>query len=251
MSRSILVALVLANVAVGVYFSTLSPKAEQSGTVELAAARAADTPVATSTAQSVEITNVSAVPEMPEPVLQAVDDESVESMNSLDAAVPETPDEVEIASAEMVRQPVRECRVWGPVADPGEFDGLSAALSRTGGLPEIQEMDVQIAPDYLVFVTGMPSLSHARETAAALREMKIDNYVINREESGAGVAVGVFSRRELAERQRQKVSGFGYEVAIAPMQKSQKAYNLVAHVTSESEYYASSISACLDIAHNP
>ena len=145
---------------------------------------------------------------------------------------------------------MRECRVWGPVANPEDFAALEKSLIEEGGLPEVREIDVALPPDYLVVVNGIASMAEARQVAGALGALKIDNYVVNREESGPAVAVGVFSRQTLAERQQAKVSQLGYDVSVEPMQRSQTAYNLVAHVTRESDQFETSTSACLDIAHN-
>ena len=232
-SRKVLIALLIANVGVGAYFST------RGGDVQSVAPAQTQTAVAKASegASVAEVAAVTTIPDLPPDLIEAVE------VTDTSAAA------LELQPADEFSP--RECRVWGPVSDPGEFTALSQSLSASGGLPEIQEIDVPLPPDFLVFVTELPSISHARQTAAALQELQIDNYVINREELGPGVAVGVFSRRELAERQREKVAGLGYTVAIEPMLKSQTAYNLVAHVTPESGHYDSSISACLDIAHNP
>ena len=267
MSRSILVGLVGLNVLVGAYFLVTSDESEvslevaqtempQMQTLETGPSAPAmqDSPASlpniASSSTEVPSSNIypssnSVTPHPDTPVFagQEIASESAPETPTHNPGVPK-PDALKPGVN-------RECRVWGPASSAEAFDSLMVALTDTGGLPEIQEIDIQLPPDYLVYVESLPSLNHARQTAAALREVNIDNFVINQEDTGPAVSVGVFSRLNLAERQQKKVAGMGYKVAIKPMEKSQKAYNLVAHVTPESSHYGDSISACLDIAQNP
>ena len=258
MSRSILLGLIGLNLAVGAYFVFGTGESD----TQVETVQAADPVHGQSRPERVTVAAVTTIPEMPAAILSPTDeltaDKDFTAQDHSDAAILNELDEslssrqeFDVAQATLEQGAPRECRVWGPAPAAEEFAELMAALTESGGLPEIQEIDIQLPPDYLVFVQGLPSLSHARQTAAALRDMNIENFVIDQDDTGPGVSVGVFSRRPLAERQQEKVSGMGYDVAIKPMEKSQKAYNLVAHVTPESNHYSASISACLDIAHNP
>ncbi|MEM7101306.1 MAG: SPOR domain-containing protein [Pseudomonadota bacterium] len=234
-SRSVLTLLLLVNVGVGVYFGMFSEPASQ-------AEMTAETQQVDELQQAPAIARVTTEPEFPEPLFVAAAEpsENVEPANNSDVITP----------AATNTQP-RECRVWGPLSDPEAFDDLSNNLEAIGGFPEIREIEVVLSPDFMVFVGPLPNMAQARQVAADLRDLQIDNYVFNREDSGPGVSVGVFSREGLARRQHQKVVQLGYEVSIEPMQRSQKAYNLYAHIEQNSVHYPSSISGCMDIAQNP
>ena len=251
-SRSVLVALLIANIGVGAYFglfadpgneNVLVAQHEESQTDSNSGGPQQDEGMG----QSPAIAQVTTKPEFPDPVFE------IEETLRVDADKPAELQENDFDGLDAIAaqtQP-RECRVWGPVSSPDEFDDLSRNLEAVGGFPEIKEIEVVLAADYLVFVGPVPNMSQARQIAGDLRELQIDNYVINRENTGPGVSVGVFSRESLAQRQLEKVAQLGYEVSLEPMQRSQKAYNLHAHVERDSVHFSSSISGCMDIAQNP
>ena len=143
---------------------------------------------------------------------------------------------------------IRECRVWGPVQDASEFDDLKLRLSKSGGFPEVDESLIEDEPDYLVLVENLGSRERAKKTAQALRRVEIESYLINREQGGPVLSVGVFSRKPLAEKQTERLQKLGYEVVLQTLDRSQTVYQLTAHVEVNSHEYETSTSPCPAIA---
>ena len=148
------------------------------------------------------------------------------------------------------KPPPRECRSWGPEGDPQAFADLVAALDTTGSFPEVQQQDIQGAPDYLVYVGELGSQDNAKRVSRELKSQGIDSYIINRDDSYLILSIGVFSQEGRANLQQAKVSALGYDVFIEHLERVQTVYNLVAHVNVDSEFYRSSTSACMVFAHN-
>jgi hypothetical protein len=141
----------------------------------------------------------------------------------------------------------RECRVWGPERSPEDFEDLVAQLRATGGAPEINEVTVDGPSDYLVYVGDLGSAAAAKRMSQELTGLEIESFVITRGNAPA-ISVGVFSRRNLAVAQRDKLRDLGYDAVMDVLVREQKVYNLVAHIAIDSDAYQSSVSTCAAIA---
>jgi hypothetical protein len=144
--------------------------------------------------------------------------------------------------------PVRECRVWGPAQSAEELAELGDRLAAQGGFPEIRESYVQSEPDYMVYVSKLGSRERAKMTAGELKSLDIDSYLINRDDQGPILSVGVFSQKVRAERQRERLQTLGYDVVLEVLERNQTVFELTAHVLVESPEYATSTSPCPAIA---
>jgi cell division septation protein DedD len=145
----------------------------------------------------------------------------------------------------------RECRSWGPEKDPQAFASLVAELDLTGSFPEVQKQEIMGAPDFLVYVGELGSQDNAKRVSQVLKSQGIDSYIIDRENDYLILSVGVFSKESRANIQLERVSVLGYDVFIEQLERVQTVYNLMAHVNVDSDFYASSTSACMVFAHNP
>ena len=153
-------------------------------------------------------------------------------------------------AAPSAKATAKECRLWGPVSDPLEFQVLQSQLSELGGFPEIVEMQVEGKPDYLVYVANLGSRDNARRVSAELLSQNIESYLINRDDGSRILSVGVFSRVQLAQRQLKRVSDLGYAGRMEELPRAQVVYNLTAHVALDSDLYKTSTSACMAFAQN-
>ena len=138
---------------------------------------------------------------------------------------------------------VKECRVWGPQQDKTAFNDLSETLQATGGFPELVELEIEAPPSYMVFVDVREGSVQARQVMQELDAIQIDNYRIARDD-GDIVSVGVFSKRDLAENQLQKVRDLGYSTELEAIERNQTVFTLHGYVESGSELFASSSHEC-------
>lgn len=149
-----------------------------------------------------------------------------------------------------MQKPARECRIWGPEQSPEAFDELITQLQDSGSFPELQSLEVKAAPDYLVYVGELGSQDNAKRLAQELEALNIESYAISRQGQPLMLSVGVFSRKALAQKQKERIAELGYAVAIEELERAQTVYQLSAHVEEHSEAYKSSTSPCIAIAHN-
>ena len=138
---------------------------------------------------------------------------------------------------------VKECRVWGPQQDRAAFNDLNDTLEATGGFPELVELEIEAPPSYMVFVDVREGSVQARQVMQELDAIQIDNYRIARDD-GDIVSVGVFSKRDLAENQLQKVRDLGYSTELEAIERNQTVFTLHGYVESGSELFASSSHEC-------
>lgn len=137
----------------------------------------------------------------------------------------------------------RECRVWGPRSEIGAFDDLTRILDRTGGFPEIVEVEIDAAPTYMVYVDVRDASVQARRVMQELKAVEIDNFRIRRDD-GDIISVGVFSKLSLAEKQLQRVQELGYQTELETMERSQTVFTLHGYVDPSSSLYAESSHKC-------
>ena len=128
------------------------------------------------------------------------------------------------------RRPVqpRTCIVLGPFGTPDEAAAIGERIDSAGGESALVE-DTEVGePDFFVYVEPAASRALAHRTWRELVAQGIDAFVIPRGERENGVSVGVFSRRELAEAQRDRVSELGFPVGMRTVLRSHVAYRLEA-----------------------
>lgn len=148
-----------------------------------------------------------------------------------------------LSPARETEEVTRVCRVWGPRSTSKEFRGLLAELDSDGGFPEIKSIEVQAAPTFMVFVDARDRSSQTRQIMQELKAVDVDYFRIQRND-GDIISVGVFSRQELADRQRQKIANLGYLTVVEVLQRSQTVFVLQAYVDAESPHYALSSRPC-------
>lgn len=84
-----------------------------------------------------------------------------------------------------------------------------------------------------VYLPTFASEELARRTLAELREKGIDSYYLSSGELAGGISLGVFSRREGAERTQQEIARRGYSASIKEMPRGVTRYRVVAEATRE------------------
>jgi hypothetical protein len=150
----------------------------------------------------------------------------------------------ESAPAQTEAPPPRVCRLWGPESDPEVFANLRNKLEEDGGVPQVIKSEIEGAPDYLVAVTALNSIENAKRVASELAALDIESYLLHRDDSDPALSVGVFSRKDLADAQRERIENLGYRVELEALVRTQTIYNLWAHVVAETEVYNSSVAPC-------
>ena len=131
----------------------------------------------------------------------------------------------ETAAAIAVPPQTLDCVVLGPFASAEEAAAAAARITAAGGQAAV-EQEPTAATKHMVYVEPASSERDAAATLDALAARSIDAYVIPSGPRRNGISVGVFSKRELAEAQRERVAALGYDVAVHP--RGQGAHRVVA-----------------------
>ena len=130
----------------------------------------------------------------------------------------------ETAPAIAVSSQILDCVVLGPFSSAEEAAAAAARITAAGGQAAV-EQEPTAATKHMVYVEPASS-ERAAATLEALAAHSIDAYVIPSGPRRNGISVGVFSKRELAEAQRERVAALGYDVAVHP--RGQGAHRVVA-----------------------
>ncbi len=130
----------------------------------------------------------------------------------------------ETAPAIAVPPQILDCVVLGPFSSAEEAAAAAARITAAGGQAAV-EQEPTAATKHMVYVEPASS-ERAAATLEALAARSIDAYVIPSGPRRNGISVGVFSKRELAEAQRERVAALGYDVEVHP--RGQGAHRVVA-----------------------
>ncbi|MCY3812093.1 MAG: hypothetical protein OXH15_09880 [Gammaproteobacteria bacterium] len=122
----------------------------------------------------------------------------------------------------------RTCVALGPFDTLEEVNAIGQRIVSAGGEAAVVEEAEAGEPDYFVYVEPAASRALAHRTWRELVAQGIDAFVIPRGERENGVSVGVFSRRELAEAQHDRVSELGFSVITRTVLRSHVRYRLQA-----------------------
>ena len=122
----------------------------------------------------------------------------------------------------------RTCVALGPFDTLEEATAIGERIGSAGGETSVVEETEVGEPDYFVYVEPAASRALAHRTWRELVAQGIDAFVIPRGERENGVSVGVFSRRELAEAQHDRVSELGFSVVTRTILRSRVRYRLQA-----------------------
>ena len=140
------------------------------------------------------------------------------------------------------------CYAWGPFEDLADATRVKAQLPDEATDQRVISTEIPDDPDYLVFVDCGGSREQARRKMRELKELAIDSYVIARGDYVNTLSVGVFSRKNLAVAQRDRVEDLGYEVQLAEIPRSSKVHHLVARVDPDAARLSGKFVACDEIA---
>jgi hypothetical protein len=133
--------------------------------------------------------------------------------------------EVPVASADPL-----VCHSWGPFNNPEDFVETQERIAAAGGVSEIRQSVVFNAPDYLVYVGRPGEAENARRTLEELKSQSIESALIIRGPFNNTLSVGVFSRVERAEVQRERVAKLGYDAGIEKIDRSYAVFHLEGRV---------------------
>lgn len=122
----------------------------------------------------------------------------------------------------------RTCVALGPFDTLEEVTAIGERIISAGGETAVVEETEVGEPDYFVYVEPAASRALAHRTWRELVAQGVDAFVIPRGERENGVSVGVFSRRELAEAQHDRVSELGFSVVTRTVLRSHVRYRLQA-----------------------
>ena len=150
----------------------------------------------------------------------------------------------------VVTEPVEQlvCQLWGPFNNVDDLAELQSSVAAAGGTSEIRESVVANDPDYLVYVGRPGEAENARRTLQELKSQSIDSALIVRGPYNNTLSVGVFSRSDRANAQKQRVAKLGYEVGIEEIDRSYEVFHLEAQVPADFSADPAPNGSCADIA---
>lgn len=115
-----------------------------------------------------------------------------------------------------------DCVIFGPFEDAAAAAAAAARISAAGGQAEATAEQIP-PPNYMVYVEPAATAGEAARTAEELQSRAIDAFAIGSGALRNAVSVGVFSARDRAEAQRQRVADLGYGVAVhAPLRTAHR-----------------------------
>ncbi len=147
--------------------------------------------------------------------------------------------------------PVSGCLAIGPYEDGDEARAVRARLTGLGVAARLVESSVAGEPDYVVYVQPADSRALAHRTWRELVNQSVDAYVIPAGDRENGVSVGVFTVRELAEAQRERVSGLGYTVLMQAVGRSHPVFRVLVQDPPTSALRDLPVAPCDDHVQTP
>ena len=161
---------------------------------------------------------------------------TIEAPRGAPATVPAVPErlvepvdeagQIELAAPDAA--PLETCAAIGPFETHDEAAAASARIESAGGETRIATESEVGEPDYFVYIEPAASRDLAHRIWQELVGQGIDAFVIPRGDRENGVSVGVFTIRELAVAQRDRVAELGYMVSLRAVRRSHVVYVVVA-----------------------
>lgn len=123
------------------------------------------------------------------------------------------------------------CFLVGPLISQAVADEVAAALGVMTQSAQTHWREVESDVDYWVYLPAQPSTRATSRLIQELSANEIDSFVISEGDLEGALAVGVFSVKENAERQMQRLESMGYESGIHPVQRWIREYWLLSEDT--------------------
>ena len=139
------------------------------------------------------------------------------------------------------------CRAWGPYSDAGDLERVVEELGLQASDFEIIESEIPASTEYLVYIRPAGNRAAAKRVVEELRSQDIDSFIMGGRFSNS-LSVGLFSKESGALEQQQRVVSLGYSANIEPLQRSERAYHLLARVAPERSAAVEQNRACAEIA---
>lgn len=140
------------------------------------------------------------------------------------------------------------CHTWGPFTTKAELEPVETEIVAAGGQTRVTETTVPGRSDYLVYIGTPGKAENARRILEELKSQEIDSALIARGRFNNTLSVGVFSRRDRAERQLGRVSKLGYDAGIKEIDHSYNVFHLEARVIAGFEPAVPPSGPCNEIA---
>jgi len=153
------------------------------------------------------------------------------------------------AEAKSDMQPMQmACLTWGPFTTKAELESVEAEIVAAGGQTRVTETTIPGRSDFLVYIGTPGKAENARRILEELKSQEIDSALITRGRFNNTLSVGVFSRRDRAEKQHDRVSKLGYEAGIREIDRSYNVFHLEARVIADFEPAVPPSGPCNEIA---
>lgn len=125
------------------------------------------------------------------------------------------------------------CRAWGPFANSEVLEPVLETVLLADPTARVVSIEVEAAPDYLVYLDSDNNLDNARRILKELESQGIEAYVIAGGEYVNSVSAGVFSNQEGANNLVERLRDLGYEPAQQALERSQQVTYLLGRVPAD------------------
>lgn len=122
------------------------------------------------------------------------------------------------------------CAAWGPFAEVGAVDGLTARIESQGGETDLIVGQLGPGPDYLLLVGPQGSFEAARRVREELESQSIDGHIVPRGPFARALEVGIFADRTLALERRARIEELGYAVDLKELRRAMAGFHLLARL---------------------
>jgi hypothetical protein len=140
------------------------------------------------------------------------------------------------------------CHAWGPFNSREELEKVASSVAAAGGDTRVTQSSVPGRTEFLVYIGAPGKAENARSVLKELKAQSIDSALIRRGRFNNTLSVGVFSRNDRAERQRQRVAKLGYDAGVKEIDYSYDVFHLQARVPADFEPEIAPNGPCSEIA---
>lgn len=107
-----------------------------------------------------------------------------------------------------------QCLLLGPYPEPQAAKALLDRLAALQIQGKYAAIEVAGEPDYWVYLRPEPTKELAAAKLRELQEKKVDSFIVPQGDIANGISLGVFDKRENAEKRQQMIIELGYDAQL-------------------------------------
>ena len=120
--------------------------------------------------------------------------------------------------------PAAVCLSFGPIESADSGDALLAWAKAQGGDAELRDRERRELSRFWIYFPPLPDRSSAIALVEEMRAKELsDIFIIPRGDMANAISLGVYSRKQSRDRRLADLARHGYEPAVAPRYKTERA----------------------------